>query len=110
MLQLLQDNFIFGEASFSHFFRVTTWTQQLHFWTRYFFGAAAVFLFFSEQPLFAAVIFSEELLFQNESSTEQPLLEKEKFFMAAIFRNSCFSLFRIKLLKNNFFFKAVTSA
>ena len=82
----------------SHIFEADIFSEQL------------LFSPLSEQLLFAAVTFSEELLFQNVNSREQPLLEKEKFFMAIIIRNSCFSLFRIKLFKNNYFFKAVTSA
>ena len=86
MLRLFQDNFIFGEATFSHFFRVTTATQQLHFRNKY----------FSEQLFF--------LLFQNKDSTEQPFFENKKFFMAVTFWNSCFSLFRIKIYKKELLF------
>ena len=118
--------FFFSNSDFPsrmYFYRITLFLERLLFHTfsewllrhsSYIFGAdifseQLLFSPFSEQPLFAAVIFSEELLFQNANSTEQPLLEKEKFFMAVIFRNSCFSLFRMKLFKNNYFFKAVTS-
>ena len=101
------------------FFRTTLFLERLLFHTflewlprhsSYNFGAdifseQLLFSPFSEQPLFAAVIFSEELLFQNENSTEQPLLENEKFFMAVTFRNSCFSLFRIKISKKELLFQ-----
>ena len=92
------------------FYRTTLFLERLLFHT---FSewllpqSSCCFLLFQNSHFF--VIFSEELLFQNANSTEQPLLEKEKFFMAVIFRNSCFSLFRMKLFKNNYFFKAVTS-
>ena len=38
-----------------------------------------------------AVIFSECLIFMNETSTEQPLCENRKFFRAVPFQNSYFS-------------------
>ena len=70
-----------------------------------FFRAAAFFSFFQNSHFVAAVIFSEQLLFQNENFAEQPILENEKFFMAVTFRNSCFSLFRIKLPKKELLFQ-----
>ena len=45
---------------------------------------------FRESPFFAAVIFTEFLIFRNETSAEQPLLENRKFFRAVPFRNSHF--------------------
>ena len=59
MLPLFQDNFILVEATSSHFFRVTTSTQQLLFRDSYFFRTAAFF------PFFRTVTFSQELFFQN---------------------------------------------
>ena len=64
MLRLCQDSFIFGEATSSHFFRVTSLTQYLLFWSRYFFRASA---------------FLEELSFQNT------LLRNSYFFRVANF-------------------------
>ena len=84
MLPLFQDNFIQGEATSSHFFRVTVSTQQLLFWGCYFFRTAAVFSFFR------TVTFSQELFFQNSFFFEQPLLENRRFFTAVTFRNSYF--------------------
>ena len=57
MLPLFQENFILVEAS--HFFRVTTSTQQLLFRGSRFFRTAAVFSFFR------TVTFLQVLLFQN---------------------------------------------
>ena len=115
MLPVFQDNFILIEATSSHFFRVTTSKQQLLFCGSYFFRTAAVLSFFtfSDSHFFAGVIFSEQLLFRSENSTKQPLLENRKFFTAVTFWNSCFfseELFKIKISKKSYFFKAGTSA
>ena len=78
MLPLFQDNFILGEATSSHFFRVTTSTQQLLFRDSYFFRTAAFFPFFQNSHVFAGVIFSEQLFFRSETSTEQAFFENKK--------------------------------
>ena len=87
-------SFIFGEVTSSHFFRATTSTKQLHFWSSYFFREAAFFdeIRFSKSYFLAvaAVIFSEYLFFGGKTSTEQPLLENRKFFRVVTFRNSYF--------------------
>ena len=99
MLQHFQDNFIYGEACSSHFFRVTTSTQQLHFWSSCLFRAA-VFSFFR------TATFSQQLFFQNSFFFRARLLQSShfwrirKFFMAVTFRNSYFfseELFRIRI-------------
>ena len=77
MLPLFQENFIFVKATSSHFFRVTTSRQVL-------------FSLFQNSHFFAGVIFSEQLLFRSENSTEQPLLENRRFFTAVTLRNSFF--------------------
>ena len=59
-MRLFQDSFIFGEATSSHFFRVTTSTQQLLSRSSYFFRTAA----FLRSSFFRTVTFSQ-LLFQN---------------------------------------------
>ena len=65
MLPLFQDKFILGEATSSHF------------------------LFLRNSCFFSP--FSEQLLFRrSETSTEQPLLDNRKFFIAVTFRNSFF--------------------
>ena len=104
---------------------VATFSGQFYFWRSYFFTlfqsdyfgttvtsseqlffqSSCFFLLFQNSHFFAAVIFSEQLLFQNENSTEQPVLENEKFFVAVTFRNSCFSLFRIKTPKKELLFQ-----
>ena len=106
MLRLFQDNFIFGKGTSSHYFlRVTTSTQKLHSRSSYFFKAVAFFSFFRTVTFSQQLFLLEQLLFQNENFTELPILENEKFFMAVTFRNSCFSLFRIKLPKKELLFQ-----
>ena len=73
-LRLFQDSFVFGETTSSHFFRVTTSTQQLLFRSSYFFRAY--------------------LLLLRSSFSEQSLLRSSYFF-----QSSCF--FRAKLLPNS---------
>ena len=67
------DNFILGEATSSHFFRVNTSTQQLLFWGSYFFITAAFLSFFR------TVTFSHELFFQNSFFFGAKLLESSHF-------------------------------
>ena len=83
-LRLFQENFILVKATSSHFFRVTTLTQQLLF------RDSCFFPLFQNSHFFAGVIFSEQLLFRSENSIEQPLLENRRFFTAVTFRNSYF--------------------
>ena len=106
MLPLFQDNFILGEATSSHFFRVTTSTQQLLFRGSYFFVTAAFFLLFQNSYFFAGaklpqsshfliigssllqlllgtVFFSKEL-FTIKISTEE-LLFRSRYFCTASF-------------------------
>ena len=73
MLPLFQDKFIFVEATSSHFFRVTTLTQQVLFWGSCFFRTAAVFSFFR------TVAFSQELFFQNSFIFEAKILQSSHF-------------------------------
>ena len=72
MLQLFQDNFILVEAT-SHFFRVTTSTQQLLFRGSYFFRTAAFF------PFFRTVTFSQELFFQKSFFFGAKILQSSHF-------------------------------
>ena len=107
MLPLFQDNFILGEATSSHFFRVTTSTQQLLFRDSYFFRTAAFF------PFFRTVTFSEELFFQNSFFFEAKLLQSRYFLRIRSFYGSYFSqqlfnleeLFRIKISKKELIFQ-----
>ena len=73
MLSLFQDNFILREATSSHFFRVTTSTQQLLFRDSYFFRTAAFF------PFFRTVTFLQELFFQNSLIFGVKLLQSKRF-------------------------------
>ena len=81
-----------------YFATTVTFLEQM------FFQSSGFFLLFQNSHFFTAAIFSEQLLFQNENSTEQPLLENKKFFMAVTFRNSYFSLFRINIYKQELLF------
>ena len=60
VLRLFRDSFIFGEATYSHFFRVTTLTQQLISRSSYFFRTAP-FL----RSFFRTVISLQQLFFRN---------------------------------------------
>ena len=73
MLPHFQDKFILGEATSSHFFRVTTSTQHLLFRDSYFFRTAAFF------PFFRTVTFSQELFFQNSFFFGVKLLQSRHF-------------------------------
>ena len=75
MSRLFRNSFIFGEASSSHFFMVTTLTKQLFFRSSYFFRSSCLLkeFLFQNSHFFTAVIFSEQLLFQSKTFTEQPL-------------------------------------
>ena len=86
-----QGSFIFGEATFSHFFMVTTQRQQLLFQGCYFFRADAFFQdlrFLKTVTSLKQLFFPEYLLFWSKTSTQQPLLENMKLFRAITFRNS----------------------
>ena len=79
---VFKDSFIFGETTSSHFFRVTTSTQQLLFRSSYFVRTATFFWGapFPEQSLFCGSYF---------------------------FQNSC--IFRAKLLPSSQFLRIVSS-
>ena len=102
-LSFSNGDFPFG--IFSNFFRtalfpeklllhtsLTTLTKQLLFRSIYFFRATAFIkeFRFRKSNFLVAAIFSEYLIFRNETSTEQPLCENKKFFRAVTFRNSYF--------------------
>ena len=70
MLRIFQNSFIFGEATYSHFFWVTDSTQQLLFRISCFFWGAP----FSEQSLF-----SKQLSFQNSYFSRAKLLPSRHF-------------------------------
>ena len=109
MLQLFQNSFIFGEPTYSHFFRVTTSTQQLLFRSSYFFRAAAFF----EALLFQNCHFSRtNYFFRIATFSEQNFYRavtfwERRFFKAVTFRNSY--LFGGEVQKS-YFFQADTSA
>ena len=60
-------SFLFGEATSSHYFRVTTSRRQWLFRSSYFFRAAAFYeeLCFQKSHFLAPVIFSEYLIFRS---------------------------------------------
>ena len=89
---------------------LSTFSGQLYYWRSYFFTllnyfgktiallehlfirAVAFFkeLRFRKSYFLATVIFSEYLIFRNQTSTKQPLCENRKFFRVVTFRNSYF--------------------
>ena len=107
----MQDSFIFGEATSTHFFQVTISTQQLFsncFWSSFFFRAVAFFwgATFSEQALFCISYFFRIATFQSKRSTEQALLENRNFFRTVTFRNSY--LFGGEFVKNKDIYRSAT--
>ena len=99
MLRLFQDNFIFGEATSSHFFWVTTLTQvtfseQLFFQNSYFFSS-----------FFRTVTFSQQLFFQNSFFFRAKILQNSHFLRIRsslwqlLSATAIFSLFSIKISK-----------
>ena len=95
MLRLFQDNFIFGEATSSQFFRVTTSTQQLHFRSSYFFQYSYFFLLFQNSFFFRAKILQNSHFLRIRSSLWQSLSG-----------TAIFSLFRIKISKKELLFQS----
>ena len=73
-MRLFQDNFIYGEATFSQFFRVTTSTQQSLSRSCYFFRTAA----FLRSSFFRTVTFSL-LLFQISFIFRAKLLQSNYY-------------------------------
>ena len=112
MMPLFQDNFILGEATSSHFFRVTIRHNSYFFRSSYFFRTAAFFSFFR------AVTFSQELFFQNSFFFGAKLLQSSHFLrirnsLGHYFSEQLFfseELFRIKISIKELLFKAGTSA
>ena len=72
--RLFQDSFVFGEATSSHFFRVTNLTQQLLSRSSYLFRTAA----FLRSSSFRTVAFSQ-LLFQSSLFFRAKLLQSSQF-------------------------------
>ena len=104
-----QDNFMFGEVTFFTLFQSDSFDTAVTFSEQIFFQSSCFFLLFQNSHFSQQFFFSEWLLFQNETFTEQAFLENEKFFTAVTFRNSCFSMFRIKISKKELLFKAGTN-
>ena len=108
MLSLFQDNFILVEATSSHFFRVTTSTQQLLFRSSYFFRTAVVFPF-SEQLLFRRsyffriASFSKQKFYRAATSWEYEVLYGSYLSEQLIFLEE---LFRIRISKNELLFQS----
>ena len=90
MLLLFHDSF-FSEKQFFH-----TSFESVLWHNSYFFGAVISSrllvcfeeLLFQKRNFFTAVIFSEQLLFQSDTSTQQTPLEHRKVFKIVIFWNS----------------------
>ena len=104
MLPLFQDNFILVEATSSHFFRVTTLTQQLLF------RDSCFFPLFQNSHFFAGVIFSEQLLFRSENSTEQHFLRRGDFLKQLLFGTAIFFGRTKKISKKELLFQSFLTA
>ena len=113
-LRLFQDSFIFGEATSSHFFRVTTSMQQLLSRSSYFFRTAA----FLRSSFFRTVTFSQ-LLFQNSFFFRAKLLQNSHFLRIGrylghlLFETAIFGgriVYKKRYLQKSYFFKAGISA
>ena len=103
-LKIYED--IYGEATSSHFFRVTTSTQRLLFRCSYFFRTAA-FSTFSEQSLFRwsyffrIASFSEWSIYRVATSWEQEVVYGSQFSEQLFFSEE---LFRIKISNRELLF------
>ena len=80
------DKYFFGTALFSEKLFLHISSEQLLRHNRTVTFSDQLFL--QSICFFLTVIFSEQLLFQGETSTEQPPLENRKFFRVATFRSS----------------------
>ena len=105
---------------------VATFSGQLYFWRSYFFTlfqsdyfdttvlfleqlffqSSYFFSPFSEQSVFRSDYFFRIAFFQSESSTEQSLIENEKFFMAVTFWNGYFFPVQVNISKKELFFQS----
>ena len=106
--RIFKDSYIFEETTFLHFFRVTTSTQKLLFWSSYFFRDAIFsrnFLF-KNSHLFAAVIFFRIATLSEQKFYRQPLLENRYFFRADSFLNT--ELFGVETVYNKDIFRRGT--
>ena len=110
MLRLFQDSFIFGEATSSHFFRVTISTQQLLSRSSYFFRTAA----FLRSSFFITVIFSQ-IFFQNSFFFRANILQSShslrtgSYLGQLLFGTTIFlaeELFRIKISTEELIFQS----
>ena len=102
MLPLFQDNIILVEATSSHFFRVTTLTQQFLSRSSYFFRKAAFFFLFQNSHFFAGVIFSEYLFFLEQKFYRAATSWEQEDLYGTYFSERQFflqELFRIKISK-----------
>ena len=97
MLPLFQDNIILGEATSSHFFRVTTSIQQLLYRDSYFFRTAAF------SPFFRTVTFSQELFFQKNFFFGAKLLQRRHFLRIRSFLRQLLSGTRATFPEDSFF-------
>ena len=100
----------FGETTYSHFFRVTTSTQQLLFQGSYFFRTAAVSPFSGQSPFrrscfFRITSFSEELVFSEKlfriKISKKELFQSRYFCTAQNFQKS-YILEKTYFLENRF--------
>ena len=88
--RLFQDSFVFGEATSSHFFRVTTSTQQLLSRNSYFFRTAALGAPLPEQSLFSQLFFQNSFFFRAKLLQSKHFLRIESYLGQLIFEIAIF--------------------
>ena len=108
MYRFFQDSFIFGETISSHFFRVTTSTQQLLFRSSYFFSAVPFLRrsFFRTVTYLQQSFFSEYLLLENRWFFRAFTFAEELLFQKANFRKS--NIPHCLLFQNSYFLIVAT--
>ena len=100
---IFQDNFLYGDATSSHIFRVTTSTQQLHFRRSYFFQSSCFFLLFQSNHFLAELFFQNSFFFRANIHF---LRIKISSLWQLIFGTTNFSLFRITISKKELLFQS----
>ena len=103
-LAISHNSFIFGEATPSHFFRITiTLAQQLLFRSSYFFRAAA----YLKEIFLRNVTSLQQLLFQNRYFFREKLLPSSHFLRIGSWRKNYLEW---RNLQRSYYFEAGTSA
>ena len=110
MLRLFRDSFIFGEATSSHFFRVTASTQQLLSRSSYFFRTAAFLrIFFFRTVTFSLLFFQNSIFFREKLLQSSQFLRIGSYLGHLLFGTAIFlaeELFRIKISTEELLFQS----